>query len=117
MNYCKKCGSSAPEGKELCWLCEHEPKLRRPKEAFERMTTDEFGKDSNVLTEEECEACRIPEQAPVSQNPKEKDNGTEECEMCRIPEQAPVSQNPEEKDNETEDCEMCRIPEPDPKEK
>ena len=86
MNKCKICRSWTPEGKELCWMCEHEPKLRRPKEAFERMTTAEFDKGCNVLAEEECESCRIPEPAPVSQNPEEKDNGTEECEMCRIPE-------------------------------
>lgn len=27
MNTCKKCGSPAPEGKDLCWICEHEGHL------------------------------------------------------------------------------------------
>ena len=27
MNFCKQCGDTAPEGHELCWSCEHEPKL------------------------------------------------------------------------------------------
>lgn len=53
------------------------------------MTTAEFSKDSNVLAEEECESCRIPEQVAVSQNPEERDNETEECELCRIPEPDP----------------------------
>lgn len=29
MNYCKKCGESAPENHDLCWCCEHEQKLTR----------------------------------------------------------------------------------------
>jgi len=24
---CKKCGDTVPQGKELCWVCEHTPKL------------------------------------------------------------------------------------------
>ena len=24
---CKKCGDLVPPGKDLCWCCEHEPKL------------------------------------------------------------------------------------------
>ena len=27
MNTCKKCGGPAPDGHEICWICEHEPKL------------------------------------------------------------------------------------------
>ena len=32
MNYCKKCGATAPEDHDVCWCCEHETKLTRPKE-------------------------------------------------------------------------------------
>ena len=27
---CKKCGETVPEGKDLCWCCEHTPKLHKP---------------------------------------------------------------------------------------
>lgn len=27
MNYCKKCGEPAPQHHDLCWVCEHDPKL------------------------------------------------------------------------------------------
>lgn len=53
MNYCKSCGAPAPEDKDLCWICEHTPKLSRPQEAFE-------SRDINVPAEEECEMCKIP---------------------------------------------------------
>ena len=26
---CEKCGDPVPEGKTLCWCCEHTPKLHR----------------------------------------------------------------------------------------
>lgn len=29
---CSVCGSPAPEGKTLCWCCEHEKKLHKPEE-------------------------------------------------------------------------------------
>ena len=29
VNTCKKCGDPAPSGKDLCWCCEHTPKLHR----------------------------------------------------------------------------------------
>ena len=27
INKCKQCGDTAPEGKDLCWCCEHDGKL------------------------------------------------------------------------------------------
>jgi len=27
---CKICGATVPAGKELCWCCEHGPKLHAP---------------------------------------------------------------------------------------
>ena len=27
---CKQCGDPVPAGKELCWCCEHTPKLHKP---------------------------------------------------------------------------------------
>ena len=29
MNTCKKCGGPAPDGHDICWLCEHEDKLTK----------------------------------------------------------------------------------------
>lgn len=41
MKYCKICGATCPEGKEICWVCEHE-------------------RHFNKQVEEECEMCKIP---------------------------------------------------------
>ena len=32
MSICKKCGGPAPKDHEICWVCEHEPKLGIHKE-------------------------------------------------------------------------------------
>lgn len=29
MNYCKQCGETAPEGKNLCWMCAHGGAMKR----------------------------------------------------------------------------------------
>lgn len=33
MNYCKICGQPAPQEHDLCWMCEHDPKLTMPDDA------------------------------------------------------------------------------------
>ena len=32
MTRCKKCGGPAPKDHDICWVCEHEPKLGIKKE-------------------------------------------------------------------------------------
>lgn len=32
MSICKKCGGPAPKDHDICWVCEHEPKLGINKE-------------------------------------------------------------------------------------
>jgi hypothetical protein len=32
MTKCKKCGGPAPKDHDICWVCEHEPKLGIKKE-------------------------------------------------------------------------------------
>lgn len=40
MTKCKKCGGPAPKDHEICWVCEHEPKLGITPEHKEKCTND-----------------------------------------------------------------------------
>ena len=41
MKKCKLCGDPTPGGKELCWCCEHTPKLHPTEPKHEKKCTDD----------------------------------------------------------------------------
>lgn len=45
MKLCKKCGeNTTPEGKDICWVCEHTPKLHKMDEHFEEKSEKKISK-------------------------------------------------------------------------